>query len=279
MTLNPTDVFIKGNIRFLNRSCLSVPKPISLTEKARHRGDIQAVILDKDGTLFDFQATWGAWCSGMIEAEAGGDQALEERLAEVLGYDTENRRFQPDSVIAEPTEILADCLLPLLPGVSKAQLIVRMDQRAAGAAQVEAAPLRAILMSLVTGGLRLGLATNDVESSTRAHLNAAGIADLFSFLACLDGGWGAKPEPGQLMAVAQALHVEPAHCIMVGDSLHDLHAARAAGMRAVAVLTGLTSRETLEPAADAVLSSIGELPAWIAVQESNESVRKDREIK
>ena len=50
---------------------------------------------------------------------------------------------------------------------------------------------------------------------------------------------------------------------MVGDSLHDLSAARAAGMRAVAVLTGVAGREDLAPAADVVLDGVADLPRWI----------------
>ncbi len=53
---------------------------------------------------------------------------------------------------------------------------------------------------------------------------------------------------------------------MVGDSLHDLLAARAAGMVGVAVLTGLADRATLEPMAEAVLETIADLPDWIAAQ-------------
>jgi phosphoglycolate phosphatase len=53
---------------------------------------------------------------------------------------------------------------------------------------------------------------------------------------------------------------------MVGDSLHDLSAARMAGMTAIGVLTGVAGRETLEPAADVVLGSVAELPDWIASQ-------------
>jgi phosphoglycolate phosphatase len=56
----------------------------------------------------------------------------------------------------------------------------------------------------------------------------------------------------------------PADVVMVGDSLHDLMAARAAGMHAVGVLTGLAEAAILAPFADAVLPDIGALPEWLA---------------
>jgi phosphoglycolate phosphatase len=51
---------------------------------------------------------------------------------------------------------------------------------------------------------------------------------------------------------------------MVGDTLHDLDAARAAGAIAVAVLSGPAAREALEPRADHVLDDIGGLPELMA---------------
>ena len=50
---------------------------------------------------------------------------------------------------------------------------------------------------------------------------------------------------------------------MVGDSLHDLEAAQAAGMARVAVLTGIAKHEVLAPHADVVLADIGDLPGWL----------------
>jgi phosphoglycolate phosphatase len=50
---------------------------------------------------------------------------------------------------------------------------------------------------------------------------------------------------------------------MVGDSLHDLRAGRAAGMTVVGVLTGVARRQELEPEADVVLDDITQLPAWL----------------
>ena len=87
---------------------------------------------------------------------------------------------------------------------------------------------------------------------------------MFGFIAGFDSGWGGKPGPGQLLAFAEHAGLSPVACAMVGDSLHDLAAARAAGMVGVGVLTGLASRETLEPAADVVLGTIAELPDWVA---------------
>ena len=60
--------------------------------------------------------------------------------------------------------------------------------------------------------------------------------------------------------------LDPSRVLMVGDSLHDLEAGRAAGMRSIAVLTGIARAETLAPHADAVLPDIGALPGWIDAQ-------------
>lgn len=227
---------------------------------------IRGLIFDKDGTLFDFGATWGAWSRGLIEDESGGDPALAARLADALGYDLGTGRFRPGSVaIASTPETVARTLLPLLPGLALGDLVARMDDRARACPQVEAAPLRPLLSALRDRGLTLGVATNDSEAPARAHL--AGVADLLPFVAGYDSGHGAKPGMGQLLAFAAWAGLAPAACAMVGDSLHDLHAARAAGMRAVAVLTGVAGHGELAPAADVVLDSVADLPGWLDAQE------------
>jgi phosphoglycolate phosphatase len=129
-----------------------------------------------------------------------------------------------------------------------------------------AVPLRPLLEGLRAINIALGVATNDSEVPALAHLGAAGVTDLFDFIAGYDSGFGGKPAPGQLLAFAQAVDVSPEHCVMVGDSTHDLHAGRAAGMRTIAVLTGAATAQTLAPLADVVLRDIGEIPAWLRAQ-------------
>jgi len=227
------------------------------------RSILDAVIFDKDGTLFDFTASWGAWVRGLLPRIAQ-DAPHHARLADALGYDAAQGRFAKSSpVIAMTTPEIAQVIHPLLPHFSFAALLEEMNTQAQGAPMLPAVDLPTVLGSLRARGLRLGLATNDTEAPARAHLQKAGVLDLFDFIAGCDSGWGGKPAAGQLFAFAKAIGADPARCAMVGDSLHDLHAARAAGMRAVAVLTGVAEADELAPHADVVLPDIGHLPHWL----------------
>lgn len=224
---------------------------------------IKGLIFDKDGTLFDFNATWGHWTRGMIEAESSGDPELRDRLADVLDFDMDNNLFRPASlVIASTAGDTADAILSVVGG-KKAALLDRMDEAAKDVPQVEATPLRPFFKGLLDDGYVLGLVTNDSEAPARSHLQRANVEDLFAFIVGYDSGFGGKPEPGQLFGFCEACTLDPTECVMIGDSLHDLHAGRAAGMRTVGVLTGPAPREELAPVADTVLTSIAELPQWL----------------
>jgi phosphoglycolate phosphatase len=134
------------------------------------------------------------------------------------------------------------------------------------APQQQAVPLTPFLEGLRARGLVLGVATNDSEAPARAHLAAAGVTEMFDFIAGYDSGHGAKPAAGQLLAFADAVDLPPAQIVMVGDSTHDLRAGRAAGMRTIGVLTGMARAQALAPLADVVLRDIGEIPAWLDAQ-------------
>lgn len=225
---------------------------------------IDGIIFDKDGTLFDFRRTWAGWAARLLAEIGGADRALPRRLGAAIGFDLDRQDFAPDSpVIAGTADEIAGHLLPHLPGVDPARLLDRMNRLAAEADLVEAVPLRACLTRLRARGLRIGLATNDAEAPAEAHLAAAGVRDLFDFVSGYDSGFGAKPAPGPLLAFARATGLDPARVAMVGDSLHDLHAGRSAGMIPVAVLTGIAGAAELGPHAAAVLPDIGGLEAWI----------------
>lgn len=224
---------------------------------------IDGVVFDKDGTLFDFRQSWGVWTAQLLQ-QLAQDQAHADALAAAIGYYPAQQDFHPDSpVIAATAEEISAALLPHLPGHTQPELAARLNALAQHAVMAPAVPLRPVLGALRDRGLKIGLATNDTEAPARAHLTAHGILDLFDFVAGYDSGHGPKPGPGMCLAFARATGIDPARAVMVGDSAHDLIAGRAAGMRCVAVLTGIAKAEELRPHADVVLADIGALGAWI----------------
>lgn len=225
---------------------------------------IDGLLFDKDGTLFDFRASWGRWAEDFL-ARIARDAGHAARLGQAIGFDRATGSFAPDSpVIAATAADIAAALVRELPGLTVAELTERIDASAAQAPMSEAVPLRPLLESLRRKGLRLGLATNDSEAPARQHLAAHGITDCFDFIAGYDSGHGAKPGPGMCLAFARVTGLAPDRVAMVGDSRHDLEAGRAAGMRTIAVLSGIARREDLAPHADVVLGTIGEIPGWLA---------------
>ncbi len=228
---------------------------------------IRGVLFDKDGTLFDFEATWNAWAAMTLAELSKGDRDRANALGARMGYDFAAKRFDPESpVIAGTPDDIVRLLAPGVPELSAAELTFRINATAARAPQVEAVPLGPLIERLRAMGLKLGVATNDAEAPARAHLAGVGHEASFDFIAGYDSGFGGKPGPGMCLGFAAAVGLGPETVLMVGDSTHDLDAGRAAGMRTVAVLTGMAGEDDLGPRADVVLPDIGHLPGWIAQQ-------------
>jgi phosphoglycolate phosphatase len=111
----------------------------------------------------------------------------------------------------------------------------------------------------------IGIATGNIERGARIKLERAGLHARFRF-----GGYGCDSEDrGRLVARAIARGRElVGECVedrivVVGDTAHDITAARACGVRAVAVATGSATRRELDAAgADVVLDTLADLPAW-----------------
>lgn len=225
---------------------------------------IDALLFDKDGTLFDFADTWGAFGRNMLLRLTDGDHDRARVLGRVIGFDLDQVTYSEDSiVIAGTVEEVAETLAPHLAEMPRDALIDLLNAESASAPQAQAVPLTPFLDGLRGAGLKLGVATNDGEAPALEHLASAGIRDHFDFVAGYDSGHGFKPGPGQLLAFAAHVDVPPERVAMVGDSLHDLQAGRAAGMTTIGVLTGLAPAEVLQPMADVVLPNIGHIPEWL----------------
>lgn len=108
----------------------------------------------------------------------------------------------------------------------------------------------------------LGIATGNVRAGAEAKLAAAGLAHWF----CC-GGFGCDSHlRAELVeaAIARGRELRDVEeVVVVGDTIHDIAAARACRATVCAVATGSDPPEALSHA-DVVLASLAELPAWHA---------------
>ncbi len=228
---------------------------------------IRAILFDKDGTLIDFQRTWGPATHVVLSQLCDGDAAAYERVAAVSLFDAAHRKLLPGSpVVIETTYGYGKLWAQALCRPLTKEFVDEIDGLFFKATLDHLTPMgdvKALLESFAARGLRLGLMTNDADANTRAQLARLGLVDLLEFVAAYDSGFGHKPDPDPVLAFARQVGVAPAEIAVVGDTEHDLAAARAAGAVAVGVLSGPVPRERLLPHADVLLPSIAKLDDWL----------------
>jgi phosphoglycolate phosphatase len=113
---------------------------------------------------------------------------------------------------------------------------------------------------LKANGFKVGCVTNKAEAFTVPLLKDMGIYDRFDLVVSGDTTPKKKPDPMPLLYAAEQLGVAPADCLMVGDSMHDVQAARNAGFQVVCVPYGYNHGHDIREAnPDAVIESLAAL--------------------
>nr|MBA2626021.1 HAD-IA family hydrolase [Acidimicrobiia bacterium] len=107
-------------------------------------------------------------------------------------------------------------------------------------------------------GLALGVASSSEADWVIGHLERLGLLDRFAHLSCFDGRLRSKPAPDLYLAACEALGVAPTDALAVEDSPNGVAAARAGGLRTVAVPRNLT-RDLDVSAADLVVDSLADV--------------------
>ena len=221
---------------------------------------IRGLLFDKDGTLFDFEKTWNSWTSRILTEVSKQSDVSISALADAIDFDLKTGKLLPQSIVIAGTHRQVTAALHTkLSNWDFEHLESYLLDYVIETRQYEVVPLQKYFRKLKSEGLLLGVMTNDAERGAQAHLAAAGILDLLDFVAGSDTGFGCKPAPEPLLAFAKITGLKPDEIAMVGDSLHDLQAAQAAGMMRIAVLTGVAKEDELKKHADLVLPSIANL--------------------
>ncbi len=140
---------------------------------------------------------------------------------------------------------------------------LRQEVRARNMVRCEALPLLPGVAERVQEARASGLKTAVASSSTSAWvegwLERHGIRSLFDTVCSRDHVARVKPAPDVFLLAATRLGVTPERCVVFEDSPNGIRAARAAGMRCVAIPNAVTCALPME-GADLVLTSLGERP-------------------
>lgn len=109
-------------------------------------------------------------------------------------------------------------------------------------------------------GYALGCVTNKAEQFTLPLLKDLGIHDYFSIVVSGDTLEQKKPHPGPLLHAARFFGIEPSAAMMIGDSISDVKAARAAGFAIACVPYGYNHGEDIRVAKpDLVIETLADL--------------------
>jgi len=109
-------------------------------------------------------------------------------------------------------------------------------------------------------GYKLGCVTNKDAQFTLPILKTLGIHDDFEIIVCGDTLSKKKPDPLPLLHSAEQLGVKPENAMMLGDSISDVKASRAAGFQITCMSYGYNHGVDINEAnPDAVIDSMAEL--------------------
>ncbi len=217
----------------------------------------ELILIDLDGTLVDSVPDL-AWAVDRTMAHLGRPVHGADKVRNWVGNGVERlvKRALTEDLHAEPEAVLFAQALPVF-----------MDyyHQANGKYSRLFPGVEAGLAALAEQGFRLACVTNKAEAFTLPLLEALGVLPRFELVVSGDTTAHKKPHPQPLLHAARHFGIAPAQGLMVGDSMHDVEAARNAGFQVVAVSYGYNHGEDIRAAEpDAVVDSLEQIPALLA---------------
>lgn len=117
---------------------------------------------------------------------------------------------------------------------------------------------------LKSAGYLLGCVTNKAAQFTEPLLQDLGISNYFKIIISGDTLPKKKPDPMPLLHAAQHFNIAPENCLMVGDSISDIKASRAANFQIICMSYGYNHGEDIRDSKpDLVLDSMAELSHYL----------------
>ena len=212
----------------------------------------EMILIDVDGTLVDSVPDL-AFCVDEMMRHLGREPWGEARVRDWVGNGVERlvRRALIGQLNGEPDEAEFSRAYPVFldlyaDNTSKRSLLYPGVLEG--------------LDYLKVAGYALGSVTNKAEQFTLPLLKDLGIYEYFSIVICGDTLEQKKPHPAPLLHAAEFFKVSPERSLMVGDSISDVKAARAAGFQIACLPYGYNHGEDIRVAEpDVIIETLAHL--------------------
>jgi phosphoglycolate phosphatase len=215
------------------------------------------ILIDLDGTLVDSVPDL-AYCVDELMARLGRPPHGEAAVRNWVGNGVERlvRRALIGQLDGEPSDADFERAYPIF---------LELYSENTSKRSVLYPGVREGLDYLLTNGYPLGCVTNKAAQFTLPLLKDLGILDAFGLVVSGDTLPEKKPHPAPLLHAASHFGVGPSKALMIGDSVSDVKAARAAGFQIVCMTYGYNHGQDIRLAEpDAVIDSMADLRTWIA---------------
>ncbi len=211
----------------------------------------RALIFDMDGLLVDSEGLAAVAMDQLLEEyQLERDPAVHRRLlgrriVEALAIVREGYGMQEDvDVLIARYSVLRSKQLEAVTPMPFAREIIERARLA---------------------GLPIGLATSGARVHVDISLGRTGLAGLFDSETTGDEVTRGKPAPDLFLMAADRLGVDPADAVVLEDSPLGVEAARAAGVRVIAVLGHPKSEAVFPVAPDVIVDDLDQAAEWLGL--------------
>ena len=205
--------------------------------QARFPLSISAILIDLDGTLLHTAPELAESANRMLR-DMGRPPVSQDLLMSYIGNGISwlVKRALTGDMHAEPDAALYEQALPIFEKHYQQLLL-------------QSKPFDGVmdgLKAMKAAGYRLGCITNKVARYTEPLLKGVGLAEYFDLVLSGDSLPEKKPHPMPLLHAAKFFDVPVEQLLVIGDSLNDTVAARAAGCPVVCVPYGYNHGEPVD---------------------------------
>jgi phosphoglycolate phosphatase len=205
---------------------------------------LAAVLFDWDGTLID-----------SYHADSQAYLALFREMGVPWGLRELERHYSPDWYAVYRAAGMPTARWPDADRIWRAYYAKHHPKLMSGARSVIAQLARRHKLGLVTSGDR---------NRVMGQLREFGLLRVLRTRVCGGDLEEKKPHPAPLQMALRQMAIEPAECVYVGDTPEDVEMARAAGVRAIAVLGPFPTEKRLRAARpEFLLDNLQKLPGLL----------------